>query len=317
MSTPPLHVPMSSAGPVLTHKRRRHDNELQRGISRAAGSGRGRTGLIIAGVVTLIAVVGQFVTPHSPTAFVGGSFAPPGGHALLGTDVLGRDVLSRVLAGGWSVLWTAVAATSIGVGLGTLAGISAAYAGGAVDNVVMRLADVILAFPQVVFALMLVSIAGPHLWLVVLAVGLSHAPQVARVMRAAALDVSERDYVKSAQLMGYPRRAILVRDILPNVTAPLSVEIGLRLTYSIIIIAGLSFLGFGIQPPASNWGVMVSENRIGLTLNVWSVLLPVVMIACLTIGVNLFTDALARAFGRDITRGRRALPVATVTEVTS
>jgi peptide/nickel transport system permease protein len=158
----------------------------------------------------------------------------------------------------------------------------------------MRTVDVILAFPQIVFALLLVSIIGPKLWLIVVAVGFSHAPQVARVMRSAALDVSERDFVKATELLGVKRRRIMAHEILPNLITPVMVETGLRLTYSIVIIAGLSFLGFGQAPPAANWGVMINENRSGLVLNPWPVVIPALLIALLTIGANTFTDAVAR-----------------------
>jgi peptide/nickel transport system permease protein len=141
---------------------------------------------------------------------------------------------------------------------------------------------------------LLVSLIGPHLWLIVLAVGFSHAPQVARVLRAATLDISERDFIKAIELEGVKPRAIMVREILPNLITPLTVEFGLRLTYSIIIMAGLAFLGFGQAPPAPNWGLMINENRIGLQLNPWAVIVPAALIAVLTVGTNTFSDAVAR-----------------------
>jgi peptide/nickel transport system permease protein len=157
----------------------------------------------------------------------------------------------------------------------------------------MRGVDVFLAFPQLVFALLLVSIAGPKLWLIVLAVGISHAPQVARVLRSATLDVSEREYVKAVEMQGMRPIKVMTKEIIPNLIAPLMVETGLRLTYSIVIIAGLAFLGFGQPPPAPSWGLMINENRIGLASNPWAVVVPVILIALLTIGTNTFTDAVA------------------------
>ncbi len=198
------------------------------------------------------------------------------------------------------LLVMAAAATLLGVALGAAAGISAAYLQHRADSAIMRSVDVVLAFPQLVFALLLVSLIGPKPWLIVVAVAITHAPQVARVLRAAAIDISERDYVKSVELLGTTRRRIMTREILPNVISPLMVEIGLRLTYSIVIIAGLAFLGFGQQPPAPNWGVMINENRIGLLQNPWGVVAPAFLIALLTIGINTFTDAVARvAIGVD------------------
>jgi peptide/nickel transport system permease protein len=159
----------------------------------------------------------------------------------------------------------------------------------------MRTVDVILAFPQLVFALLLLSILGPKLWLIVLAVGLTHAPAVARVLRSATLDISERDFVKVAELQGMRPAAVMTREILPSLSTPLMVEAGLRLTYSIIIMAGLAFLGFGQPPPSPSWGTMINENRAGLALNPWAVIVPAALIALLTIGTNLLTDAIGRA----------------------
>ena len=221
-------------------------------------------------------------------------FAPPSGQYLLGSDQLGRDVLSRVLAGGWELLLMALAATAFGVLVGAAAGISAAYLRGRIDGLIMRTVDILLAFPQLVFALLLVSIIGPKIWLIIVAVGFTHAPAVARVIRSAALEITERDYVKSVELQGVRPAKVMISEILPNLVSPLMVESGLRFTYSIVMMAGLSFLGFGLPPPAPNWGYMIQENRIGLSLNVWSVAVPAILIALLTIGINTFTDSIAR-----------------------
>lgn len=263
-------------------------------LLRAARTRRGALGLALASAVVAVAAIGPWIAPHSPTAFVTAPFASPSGGSVLGGDELGRDVLSRVLAGGWVLLAMAVAATIVGVTIGTMTGIAAAYWGGAADTAIMRSVDVILAFPQLVFALLLVSVVGPKSWLVVLAVGLSHAPQVARVIRSVAIDVSERPFVKAMELNGVGSRRIMTSEILPNLVTPIVVEAGLRLTFSIVVIAGLGFLGFGQAPPAPNWGYMISENRIGLVENPWSVVVPAVLIGLLTVGVNTYGDAVAR-----------------------
>jgi peptide/nickel transport system permease protein len=255
---------------------------------------RGAAGLAMALAVVLVAVTGPALSPHSPNALLTLSFARPSSQFPLGGDVLGRDVLSRVLNGGWLLLLMAVAATAIGIMAGATAGISAAYLRGARDGIIMRTVDVILAFPQLVFALLLLSLLGPRLWLIVLAVGLSHAPAVARVIRSATLDIAERDYVKVVELQGMRPVKVMAKEILPNLISPLMVEAGLRLTYSIVIMAGLAFLGFGQPPPAPSWGTMINENRIGLQLSPWAVIVPAVLIALLTIGTNTFTDAVAR-----------------------
>jgi peptide/nickel transport system permease protein len=225
---------------------------------------------------------------------VGVPNTPPGGEAAFGTDALGRDVLSRFLHGGLTVLWLSAAATLLGIALGTVVGLVAAYSRNWLDDVLMRGNDVLLAFPQIIFVLLAVSAIGPKLWLIVLTVGLTHAPRVARVIRGAALEIVERDFVKSAEGVGEKRWRIVFAEVLPNVTSPLLVEIGLRMTYSIGLVAGISFLGFGLQPPAADWGLMINENRLAITVQAWSVLLPVIAIGLLTIGTNLITDGLSR-----------------------
>jgi peptide/nickel transport system permease protein len=259
------------------------------------GMWRARIGLVIVAILVLIAIFGPLIAPHSPTEFVAAPNSGPSSGALFGADSIGRDVWSRFLYGGRSVLGLSVAATIVGVGLGLIIGLTAAYARGVVDEVLMRIADVFMAFPQIVLALLLVSAFGPKLWLIVLTVGISHAPRVARVMRGAAQQVVEREFVQAAEAVGEPRRRIIFGQLLPNVTSPLLVEIGLRLTYSIGLIAAISFLGLGLQPPNADWGLMINENRLSVTVQPWAVVLPVLAIALLTIGTNLVTDAVARA----------------------
>ena len=256
---------------------------------------RGAIGLALIAIVVLFAVIGPFVAPHPPNALSTIPLSGPSGHAWLGGDFLGRDVWSRLLAGGWALLLLAVLATVFGVAAGTAIGVTAGLLQGKWDSVLMRCVDIGLAFPQIVFALLLVSVAGARPWLVVVAVGISHTPQVARVVRAATLDVSEQDYVKVAESNGVSRWRIMMFEIVPNLVSVLMVELGLRLTFSITLIAGLTFIGFGLRPPAPNWGVMINENRIGLTLNPWGVLAPIALIAILTIGMNMLTDAFASA----------------------
>jgi peptide/nickel transport system permease protein len=266
----------------------------------AARTPRGAIGLGLASFVVLVAVIGPFAAPHPSDALATLTFGQPSGRFPLGGDFLGRDVLSRVLDGGWVLLIMAACATVIGIAGGAAAGVSAAYLRGISDGIIMRAVDVILSFPQLVFALLLLSLLGPKLWLITIAVGVSHAPQVARVLRSATLDLSERDFIKAAELQGMRPAKVMRKEILPNLVSPLMVEAGLRLTYSIVIIAGLAFLGFGQPPPAPNWGTMINENRVGLPLNPWAVIVPALLIAVLTIGTNTFTDAFARvAIGVD------------------
>ena len=257
--------------------------------------GRTRFGVVIVALLVLVALAGPLVAPHSPTEFVGIPNSAPSGDAIFGTDALGRDVLSRFLNGGRTVLWLSAAATLLGMVVGVAIGLIAAYSRNWLDDVLMRANDVLLAFPQIIFVLLAVSALGPKLWLIVLTVGLTHAPRVARVIRGAALEIVERDFVKSAEVVGEKRWRIVFGEVLPNVTSPLLVEAGLRMTYSIGLVAGISFLGFGLQPPDADWGLMINENRLSITVQPWAVLLPVIAIGLLTVGTNLITDGLSRA----------------------
>ena len=260
--------------------------------------GRTRAGLAIVLLVVAVAVFGPLVAPHSETAFLGIPFSP-GSRALpFGTDYLGRDVLSRFLAGGRSILLLALVATVIGVVSGTALGLIAGYSLRVADELIMRVMDLILAFPAIILVLLFISVVGPALWLLALTVGVSYTPQVARVMRSAAVQVAESDFVRYAEALGVSRFRILFSEILPNVVAPLTVEFGLRLTFSIGLVASLDYLGFGLQPPAADWGLMIHENQPGLTIAPWPVLLPVLAIALITIGTNLVTDGFGRAVAR-------------------
>jgi peptide/nickel transport system permease protein len=254
-----------------------------------------RVGLVLTGLIVAIALLGPLVAPHSPTEFVGVPATGPAGDAVLGTDALGRDVLSRVLYGGRTVLWMSFASAALGVAFGVVVGLVAGYSRAWVDELLMRASDVVLAFPQIVLALLFVSMLGAKLWLIVLLVAISHAPRVARLVRSVTLEITRREFVEAAEILGVPRRRILAREVLPNLMTPLMVEFGLRLTWSIGIILGISFVGLGIQPPSADWGLMIGENRAALTTQPWGVLAPVACIAVFTIGTNLITEGIARA----------------------
>jgi peptide/nickel transport system permease protein len=286
----------TAAAPAVTAAPRgRRQRPLVLLVRRALRLARTKTGVVLLLLLVGVALIGPLFAPHAPAEFVDAPYANPSGDALLGTDSLGRDVLSRFLWGGRSILGLSAAATLIGLVLGISIGLVAAYSRGYVDDIVMRTMDVILAFPSIVLALVAVATVGPRIWLLVLVVGLTTMPRVARVIRGAALEVVERDYVHAAEAMGEPRLKMLAGEILPNVTSPLMVEASLRLTYSIGLIAGLSFLGFGLQPPRADWGLMINENRQGLTIQPWGVVAPVIAIALLTIATSMIGDGLARA----------------------
>jgi peptide/nickel transport system permease protein len=290
MSTPTLTADQIAGAPQLM--RQRQWTVLIRATLR---QWRARIGLAIFLLMVVVALGGPLIAPNPPNAFVTAPNGPSTSQALFGGDSLGRDVWSRFLHGGSSVLGMSVSATLLGVILGLVVGLTAAYMGGLVDEVLMRIADVFMAFPQIVLALLLLTAFQSSVILIVLIVGLSHAPRVARVIRGAAQAVVERDFIKAAEAVGEPRRRIIFGELLPNVTSPLLVELGLRLTYSIGLIAAINFLGVGLQPPKADWGLMIQENRLAVSVQPWGVLLPVIAIALLTIGTNLLTDGFARA----------------------
>ncbi len=263
-------------------------------------TGRVRTGAALALAVVGLAIIGPALAPHAPGAFVGVPNSGPIDGAPFGTDALGRDVLSRFLSGGRTILLVATLATLLGVAAGALLGLLCAVAPRRIDEPLMRANDGLLAIPQLVLVLLGVSALGPQLWLITVLVALANAPRVARVIRGAALEVAARDFVLAAEAAGESRRRIATHELLPNVSGQLLVEVGLRLTVSIALVASLGFLGLGLQPPAADWGLMINENRLALAVQPWGVLLPVIAIGALTVGVNLAADGYAQArLGRD------------------
>jgi peptide/nickel transport system permease protein len=258
----------------------------------------GALGVAIVLFVVAVAVFGPLVAPYSPTKPVGIPLSGPSSTALLGTDALGRDVLSRVLYGGRSVLGLALAATVLAYLLGLTIGLAAGYSRSLVDPILMRSVDVMLCFPPLLFLLVLIAGAGSSVLVLIVGVAVVQAPQISRIVRTATLEVSVRGYVEAAIARGERAPAVILREVLPNILVPVLVDAGLRFTYSILIIASVNFLGLGLQPPSSDWALMIGENRSYLAVNAWSVLAPAAMIAILTIGVNLTGDAVARTLGR-------------------
>ena len=202
----------------------------------------------------LVAIVGPYVAPYGPSTPVGAPNSDPSSKAVLGTDYLGQDVLSRVLYGGRSILVMAVIATALGLVAGAAIGLVAAYSRNALDDTLMRGMDVIMALPQILLALVAVAIVGPHAWVIVAAIALTTAPRIARVARGAAQPIVERDFIACSEAMGVPRWRIISGELLPNTLGPLMVEASLRLTYSIGLIAALAFLGLSAQPQRRELG---------------------------------------------------------------
>jgi len=264
---------------------------------------RTRIGLALVGLIVLVAIVGPYLAPYGPSTPVGAPNATPGGKAVLGTDYLGQDVLSRVLYGGRSILVTAVIATGLALVAGTAIGLVAAYSRNALDDTLMRAMDVFMALPQILLALVAVAIVGPHAWVIVAAIALTTTPRIARVARGAAQPVVERDFIAASEAMGVPRWRIVAGELLPNTLGPLMVEASLRLTYSIALIAALAYLGLS-TPNSANWGTMIQQNQLVLAVQPWGAVAPIIAIALLTMGTGLIGDGIARtAAGIDRERG--------------
>lgn len=250
-------------------------------------------GCVVAGLVLLIALIGPFVAPYSPSAFVGKPFALPSEANWLGTDFRGRDVLSRLLHGGLPVVWMSLGAATIGMVLGTTVGLAAAYGKGWIDDLLMRTMDVFLSIPQILFVLLVVSLVGAQDWLIVLLVGIAHMPQVARIARGVAAEVVEKEFIQYSEALSVSRWRIIFREILPNIATPLLVEFGIRIVWSIAGIAALSMMGYGIQPPAADWGLMINENRARIATRPLPVLMPGLLIGLFALGVNMIAEGVS------------------------
>lgn len=264
----------------------------------------GLVGTVLLTAVVAVALLGPLFAPYAPDEPVGVPFSGPAEGTPFGTDFLGRDVLSRVLWGGRSVLALAGLATLLAYVGGVAIGLAAGYNRSLVDPALMRSADVMLSFPALLFLLVLVTGAGTSEAVLVAGVALVQMPLIARIVRAATLEQSVRGFVEAAVARGEGTVAILRREILPNIVGPITADIGLRFTYAIILVASVNFLGLGLQPPAADWALIISENRSGLTLNPYVILVPAALISLLTISFNLVGDAIARSQGISTARRR-------------
>jgi len=233
--------------------------------------------------------------PHDPSSTGTDILVGPSGDHLLGTDNLGRDVFSRVLAGARSVLIVAPLATLIGLIGGTTIGLVAGYHRGLVDDVVSRFVDAFLAFPAVVIALLALTVLGSSEVTVILVIGILFIPIIARTVRSAVLVERERDYVAAARLRGDSAPYVMLAEILPNITGPIAVEGTVRLGYAIFAAATLSFLGVGLQIPSPDWGLTVAVERVNLAVNPWTVLGAAIALATVVVAVNLVADGVRQA----------------------
>ena len=264
-----------------------------------------RIGAVILLTHLAVAVTGPFWAPYDQAQiFAGAPLAGASWGHPFGTDVLGRDVFSRVVHGSHIVIVLSVSGTFIGVVIGTIIGLLSAYLRGWFDAIVMRLIEALISIPYLVLALLAVAAAGPeHAGdpvLIVLVVGFVFSPRVARMARAAGLEVVNRDFVTIARLRGETPWSVVGRELLPNASGTLLVEFALRTGYAPVLIGTLGFLGFGLRPPNPEWGLMISEYQNLLLASPIVVLAPALMLASLIIGLNMWTEGLARILGRSV-----------------
>ncbi len=267
--------------------------QVLRSLYRQPASAVGTTFVIL---FLLMALLGPWLAPFSSTEQISGAArqAPSLEH-LFGTDHLGRDVFSRVVIGSRDILMLAGLGTLLAVMLGTLAGLTAPYAGGWWEEAVFRVFDSFLALPALLLALLLLGTVGPSRNSVLIVLVIVYTPIVARVVRSVVLDVKTKGYIETARMQGESMPYILSREVLPAVLPALAVESALRFSYAIFLVASLGFLGVGVQPPSPDWGLMVKEARNYLALTPWALYFPAAAISLLVIGVNLMADGLKRA----------------------
>jgi len=247
-------------------------------------------GLLVIGAYAILAVFAPLIAPHGEGAVVGNQYEPWGAQFPLGTDQLGRDMLSRLIFGARNTIGIAVVTTSLSFCIGGMLGLLASILGGWTDQLLSRAVDILMAIPQLIFALMLLSIFGSSIPNLIVIIAVLDSTRVFRLTRAVAMNVVVLDFVEAARLQGENLAWIMTREVLPNILPPLVAEFGLRFCFVFLTISALSFLGLGIQPPTADWGSMVRENATLIAYGDVTPLLPAGAIALLTIGVNFVVD---------------------------
>ncbi|HEX8968783.1 MAG TPA: ABC transporter permease [Chloroflexota bacterium] len=282
----------------------RLQSPLQRALAHVLRNPMGVFGASILAILAVTALAAPFVAPYDPLAqHASSELLPPSIGFWLGTDQFGRDELSRIIFGARVSFTVAVAATALGALVGVLAGLVAGYLDGAVDSVIMRLCDVMFAFPAILLGIGLITVLGPALYSTALALAISQTPYYARVMRGSVLTVRDREFIVAAHSFGAGDAWIALRHILPNCTTPLLVQLSLSLGFNVLAEAGLSFIGLGVQPPAASWGNMLSESQRFVDRAPWLALWPGLAIALLVLALNFLSDAIRDGLDPSQARG--------------
>lgn len=282
---------------MTTIVRERRRRVRTRGV-RVPRSWTAGLGIALALLPLLVAFVGPFVAPYSTSEYPGEPVSGPAPGFPLGTDHLGRDTLSLVLLGGWRLTLMGLTATAVAYLVGGAIGLFVGYTRRRFDAIIMRILDVPLVFPAIVLVLLLATVVpGSPMLIVVLGVAIFHIPGIARVIRSATIDISTRSFVEAAVVRGERTVSILWRDIVPNIAGTIAADAGPRVTVSMLVIAGFNFLGFGVQPPASDWALMIGVEYRYINIIPLTVVVPALLIAALNVGLNLVADAVARDQG--------------------
>ncbi len=247
-------------------------------------------GMFVIFTYAIAGIFAPWIAPYGESEVITQAFAPRDENLLLGADQLGRDIFSRIIFGARNSVGLALLATTLAFLIGAFAGLMAAVKGGWFDNLMGRTADVIMSVPSLIFALLMLSIFGTALWVIVIIVAVIYSPRVFRLTRAVAGNIVVMDYIEAAKLRGEGDWHLIRKEILPNSTAPLIAEFGLEFCFVFLLIAGLSFLGLGIQPPTADWGSMVRENATLISFGDITPLIPAGAIALLTVAVNFVVD---------------------------
>lgn len=250
-------------------------------------------GMAIVSLFLLLAFIGPYLAPyHYAAQNLADKLQPPSAKHFFGTDQFGRDIFSRILVGSRGVFIVAGSGSALAVFFGSIVGLTSGYRGGIVDEIVMRLLDVILSIPPLLLAMVILFSLGPSKVNVIIVVGFLYIPLVARVVRSVVLDLKTRQFIEAAKLRGESSAYILLKEILPNVLPYLAVEGSMRFSYAIFLVASLGFLGLGVQPPAPDWGLMVGEARNWFQQAQWILYFPAGTIALLVVGVGFLSDGL-------------------------
>jgi peptide/nickel transport system permease protein len=247
-------------------------------------------GLILTTMFLFVAIFAPLISPYPMDQIAGDVWQPMSADHLLGTDNLGRDLLSRMIYGARTTIFIAAVATAISFVLGSVLGFAAAVVGGWLDTLMSRFVDLLMSIPTLIFGLVVLSVLPTTILTLIMVMGILDSTRVYRLSRAVAADINVMDFVEAAKLRGEGTRWIIFREILPNALSPLISELGLRFIFAVLFLSALSFLGLGVQPPQADWGGMVKENKDGIVFGIPAALIPAAAIAALAISVNLVAD---------------------------